>query len=392
MSTEDLLGESHSEELASVLQDAGSQDDESVPVGVTQSKKDVNPLTAEVISKGISLLAKTGNGLSYAYTKLELHALELTGIQILENYPHLRYVNLSENRLIQADGLENLAYLLSVDLSNNDIESVSASLSNMAYLQVANFSKNKIKSFEATSWPMIKWINLNENKLSEFQLVEFPELTTIEARANALATTECLANLANLKSAYLAANSIEKIQSLEGLSNLTILHLRDNKIATLDGFTEDLTSLATLNLRGNAVAEVQELNKLAILPALTSLSLTDCPVTAAPNYRLEVITRIPQLVRLDKEDITDTEREEAEAFKQEALEAAQAAAAAEEEAQRLLEEEKAAEAQKASEEDEENKEADAVDEEKVVVDGDEQVDVAEDEQAADVEEESAEAE
>lgn len=92
MSTEDLLGESHSEELASVLQDAGSQDDESVPVGVTQSKKDVNPLTAEVISKGISLLAKTGNGLSYAYTKLELHALELTGIQILENYPHLRYV------------------------------------------------------------------------------------------------------------------------------------------------------------------------------------------------------------------------------------------------------------------------------------------------------------
>ncbi|KAG5461966.1 MAG: hypothetical protein BJ554DRAFT_5763 [Olpidium bornovanus] len=51
------------------------------------------PLTAEVIAAHISLLARTGNGLSHAYTRLEIHAKGITSIDILgESYPHLRYL------------------------------------------------------------------------------------------------------------------------------------------------------------------------------------------------------------------------------------------------------------------------------------------------------------
>ncbi len=39
------------------------------------------------------------------------------------------------------------------------------------------------------------------------------------------------------------------MESLEDLSRLTTLHLRDNKIETLDGFSENLKQLQYVNLR-----------------------------------------------------------------------------------------------------------------------------------------------
>lgn len=55
-------------------------------------------LNVDMISKGISLLARTGNGLSMAYTKLDLHDKGLSAIDVLEQYPHLRYVVQSHER------------------------------------------------------------------------------------------------------------------------------------------------------------------------------------------------------------------------------------------------------------------------------------------------------
>lgn len=89
--TQDPVSDSQSE-IESVLQDSAGAEDESVPKGAKTGKKDLLPLDAQLIAKGISLLSKTGNGLSFAYTKLELHSLEITGIDILQHYPHLRFV------------------------------------------------------------------------------------------------------------------------------------------------------------------------------------------------------------------------------------------------------------------------------------------------------------
>lgn len=42
---------------------------------------------------------------------------------------------------------------------------------------------------------------------------------------------------------------LKKVEGLEHLSNLTTLHLRDNQIETLSGFSKEMTSLQYLNLR-----------------------------------------------------------------------------------------------------------------------------------------------
>lgn len=226
-------------------------------------------------------------------------------------------------------------------------------------------------------------------------------MTQLEVRANQLVSTECLSQSTLLKKAYLGANAIEsvrapqsltpkQIKGLEGLVNLTRLHLRDNKITKLDGFTEDLRDLSYINLRANTVTTIEQLDKLACLPALASLVLTDCPITTVSNYRLEAIIRLPKLVKLDKDVISDEERDEAEVYKGQV--AAEAAERAEEE-KRIAEEKLAAGEEDVVEEAEEEK----VGEEDVVVageeKGEEEVEAQEEEDEKEVEAEvEAEAE
>lgn len=46
-----------------------------------------------------------------------------------------------------------------------------------------------------------------------------------------------------------AANQITTLEDLGELKNLAAMHLRDNKLDKLDGFSDKMTSLQYLNLR-----------------------------------------------------------------------------------------------------------------------------------------------
>ena len=120
-----------------------------------------NPLTADLVAQSISLLARTGNGLSYAYTRLEFHAKNVSDLDLLESYPHLRYVDVSENALVNIDGLKHLEYVLSLDVHGNMLTTVPASIDRRKYLQHANFSRNRIATWSVSRWPMLSWLNLN---------------------------------------------------------------------------------------------------------------------------------------------------------------------------------------------------------------------------------------
>lgn len=49
-------------------------------------------VTPELVAPNISLLARTSNGLSHAYVKLNLQKKGITVLEGLNQYPHLRYV------------------------------------------------------------------------------------------------------------------------------------------------------------------------------------------------------------------------------------------------------------------------------------------------------------
>ena len=84
--------------------------------------------------------------------------------------------------------------------------------------------------------------------LNTLNATKLPRLTQLELKANKLTSTAGV-HIVELKKLYLGDNMITKIEDLGRLRNLMILHLRNNNLSNLDGFTENLRQLQYLNLR-----------------------------------------------------------------------------------------------------------------------------------------------
>ncbi|OPJ69312.1 leucine-rich repeat-containing protein 23 [Patagioenas fasciata] len=274
------------------------------------------PLTEEVLKEGLSLLSKTGNGLAHAYVKFEAKSKDLTDISLLKCFIHLRYVDLSDNKLQDLSPLNSLTHLLWLKVDGNLL--TSACMQELPYLQVISFAHNHIKAIEGITHPRLVNLSLKGNKiqtalgLGHGQLFN---LQILELRGNKLESTAGF-NLPKLKSLYLAQNTIQKLEGLEGLEQLTTLHLRDNKLETLDGFCSSMKCLHYLNLRNNGISNPQEVEKLQVLPMLQALVLLDNPCSDESSYRLEVLVLLPHLQRLDKELVEEDERADANEIRQ----------------------------------------------------------------------------
>ncbi|KAK1125751.1 hypothetical protein K0M31_005299 [Melipona bicolor] len=124
---------------------------------------------------------------------------------------------------------------------------------------------------------------------------------------------------------YLAENQIEKVEGLEILVNLKVLHLRSNKISSLEGFDSRCAKLGYLNLRNNEITKISELEKLNCLPALETLIILENPMTADREveeesaYRHVVLAMLPNLTRIDKDPVLYKERKQAKEFRRQML-------------------------------------------------------------------------
>ncbi|XP_043822998.1 leucine-rich repeat-containing protein 23 isoform X2 [Dromiciops gliroides] len=243
-----------------------------------------NPITEDAMKEGLALLCKTGNGLSHAYVKLEAK----------DNLTHLLWLKVDHNRLQSAQMVE------------------------LPYLQIASFAYNQITDTEGISHPRLGSLDLKGNnikKITGLDPQKLVNLHTLELRGNQLESTLGI-ELPKLKNLFLAQNQLKKIEGLEGLNYLTTLHLRDNQISDLSGFSNEMRSLQYLNLRGNIVTNLSELIKLRDLPRLRALILLENPCTDETDYRQEALIQIPQLERLDKEFYEEEERVEADEIRQ----------------------------------------------------------------------------
>nr|XP_031526573.1 leucine-rich repeat-containing protein 23 isoform X1 [Vicugna pacos]XP_031526574.1 leucine-rich repeat-containing protein 23 isoform X1 [Vicugna pacos]XP_031526575.1 leucine-rich repeat-containing protein 23 isoform X1 [Vicugna pacos]XP_031526576.1 leucine-rich repeat-containing protein 23 isoform X1 [Vicugna pacos] len=278
------------------------------------------PLTEDMMKDALSLLCKTGNGLAHAYVKLEVKERDLTDIYLLRSYIHLRYVDVSENHLTDLSPLNYLTHLLWLKADGNLLHT--ARLNELPYLQIASFAYNKITDTEGISHPRLASLDLKGNHIhvvTGLDPQKLISLHTLELRGNQLDSTLGI-NLPKLKNLFLVAhwaqNMLKKVEGLENLSNLTTLHLRDNQIETLSGFSKEMKSLQYLNLRGNMVTDLRELAQLRDLPKLRALVLLDNPCTDENDYRQEALVQIAQLERLDKDFYDEEERADADEIRQ----------------------------------------------------------------------------
>ncbi|GFR81462.1 leucine-rich repeat-containing protein 23 [Elysia marginata] len=271
-----------------------------------------NPLTEDIVAESLSLLCKTGDGLAHAYVRLDIHEREITDIEILQSFIHLRYVDVSKNALRDISPLSALTHMLTLKADENLL--TTAKLDEMPFLQVASFSHNRITTTEGINHPLLEHLNLNNNRIKEVTGLDATKLTrlhTLELRGNKLESTDGI-YLPCIKNLFLAANVIRRIEGMSRLTGLTTLHLRDNQLESLEGFSDSQKLLQYINLRNNLVTSVKEPAKMKVLPMLRALVLSGNPCAEQDDYRLETLIGIRTLERLDKDEYTDEERTEAE--------------------------------------------------------------------------------
>ncbi|KAL7751494.1 hypothetical protein RI367_002955 [Sorochytrium milnesiophthora] len=306
----------------------------------------------EIISSSVSQIARTGNGLSFAFVRLDAHGKGLQLLDTLAEYTHLRYVDISDNAVSSlAPGLTTQDYLLTLNASNNKLTLLQADVfGSKKYLQHLAVSDNAITSSDVASWPMLTKANLNRNQLTVLSMLDAPSLEVFEARENLIASIDQL-QTPKLRELYLsvsqAKNQLTVLTGLDDKLALQRLHLRENQIESLSGFSAANANLTYLNLRANRIAAWTEVEKLAVLRGLAQLNLSENPICEQDNYRLNVIYRLLQVQVLDKEPVKPEDRDEAVHLREENERQAAAATLAEEEAaaaaKRAEEEEQAAE-------------------------------------------------
>ncbi|XP_043261448.1 leucine-rich repeat-containing protein 23-like [Colletes gigas] len=278
-------------------------------------------LTPSEAGECLHTLGKCDSGLGYAYLGLDASNKGLTDIRIIPMFKYVLYVDVSGNRLTTDDlrHLSKMTYLLMLRADRNRVSS--SEMEPLPYLQVLTLNKNKLTSSSGISHRLLECLELNHNNIDEVTLnpYELDNLKTLEMRGNLLVTTNGIF-FPGLIRLYLAENQIERLEGLEMLVNLKILHLRSNKLSNLDGFDSRCAKLDYLNLRNNEIVKISELEKLNCLPALETLIILENPAIGDKESDEESVSRhivlamLPNLTRLDKDPVLYHEKREAKEF------------------------------------------------------------------------------
>ncbi|KAJ9577495.1 hypothetical protein L9F63_005868 [Diploptera punctata] len=267
-------------------------------------------------AKCLTMLGKTGNAIEYAYLKIEATNMDLNDISVITSFKYVEFVDVSGNHLSTENlhCLTRLRNLLMLKADGNIITSLD--LPPMSFLQVLILSNNEIRNTAGLKEPILESLNLNYNLITQVEDMEpdqFQHLRHLELRGNALTATSGI-SFVNLHSLYLADNLISRLEGLDVLENLLRLHLRDNRLVKLNGFSNNMKHLKYLNVRNNLIEDMMEVKKLNVLPALETLVLLENTFTreTEEDYRVEVLVHLPKLRRIDKDPVQQDEIEEAE--------------------------------------------------------------------------------
>lgn len=190
-----------------------------------------------------------------------------------------------------------------LDIPQRKIEDLTKKNDNR--LNETNDSKKSFESHNSdlninsnsSSWKLLKHLSLTDNKIEKISLNSFDHLsnlTLLDLSYNNLTQipSEPLSKLINLKTLNLSFNKLLKFEKFpKSLTKLTILNLRGNKITDLDSI-ENLSSLQKIDLRQNKLHKVYDLKPLLLLNkdkiVLTSVQLLGNPVAKSRGYRIEL--------------------------------------------------------------------------------------------------------
>ena len=250
---------------------------------------------------------------SGAVVELRLRECQIESMTWLIDFPALKSLDLSHNRISKLEGLERLTSLAELYLLDNQISKLEG-LERLTSLTELYLSGNQIAKLEGlNALTSLTRLDLRGNQIAKLEgLDHLISLTGLNLSGNQIRKLEGLDHLTSLTGLNLSGNQIRKLEGLDSLTSLTELYLSDNQIAKLEGL-DHLTSLTGLNLLGNQISKLEGLDSLTSLTGLNLLgnqisklegldsltSLTELDLSDNQIATLEGLNALTSLTRLD---------------------------------------------------------------------------------------------
>ncbi len=223
-------------------------------------------------------------------------------------FTNLQSLNLSRNDIssLSANQFQNLTSLLELRLMSNDISSVSSDqFQGLTNLQILSLSRNQIASLSASQFqtlPNLLELNLFDNQISSLSADHFQGLSSLqELQISDNQITSLSANqfqgLGSLEVLYLEGNQITSVDAnaFQGLPDLTRLRLDNNQVSSLSANQfQGLGSLVELGLDFNQISSMDS-NAFLGLGDMWELSLRNNQVSSLSADQFQGLTNLGYL-------------------------------------------------------------------------------------------------
>lgn len=190
--------------------------------------------------------------------------MKLTNIEAIASFKHLQFVDVSHNYLNihSLQPVTKLPFLILLQADNNEL--TTGALKKCKYLQVLILNNNQLTTVKDVFQPQLCTLEVGYNLINEMEVNKMPHLKCIDLRYNAIRELPQTMDFPKLDSLYLAGNKIKSLLGIEKLTNLRLLHVRNNPIKYLHGFVPELTKLQYLNMRNCKVTTLKQIKKLRV--------------------------------------------------------------------------------------------------------------------------------
>mmetsp|Transcript_46322 Transcript_46322/g.108536 ORF Transcript_46322/g.108536 Transcript_46322/m.108536 type:complete len:731 (+) Transcript_46322:56-2248(+) len=270
---------------------------------------DPYPVNEDQIRESLSHLGDTGHR-QHAYTRCDLMGMNLTSLVKLRQWDQLQFLNVSRNRLRGLEPVGALRHLLHLNASHNLLIR-SQSFTAPDALETCDMSYNMLA--DLGDWKVHRYLrelNLRGNYISSIGngLKGNKELRMLDVSENLILHLKNLDNL-ELRVLSLAQNKLNCLEGVQTLSKLHSLDVRHNNITTIEALrAQDIPRLRKVRVSENRISQMKEVDQLADFRFLSELYMHPNPVSQLPQYRAQVLHRLPRLRSLDTQHVTPEER------------------------------------------------------------------------------------
>ena len=104
------------------------------------------PLKLDMLRKSVKKLQRTYDGLSYAYTEIDLKEKEIDDLGTdIDNFTQIIDFNVSTNKITNINCVKNMPYIIRIDASVNEIRDMDAVVLAVAHKEFKEYSSANIE-------------------------------------------------------------------------------------------------------------------------------------------------------------------------------------------------------------------------------------------------------